>query len=119
VRYDHHVRPTRVFAFDALVHARGTKIRLRILWMVPLYALQSYLSLRYHRARIYIDTVRDFYEAYVIASFVYYLMELLGGQDALVELLRHKDPSIGQHSFPLSLILEPWELGLELLLVGL
>jgi len=34
-------------------------------------------------------------------------MELLGGQDALVELLRHKDPAIGQHSFPLSLILEP------------
>jgi len=92
------------------------KYVVRILWMVPLYALQSYLSLRYHRARIYIDTVRDFYEAYVIASFVYYLMELLGGQDALVELLRHKDPSIGQHSFPLSLILEPWELGLEFML---
>jgi len=83
-----------------------------------LYALQSYLSLRYHWACIY-DTVHDFYEAYMIASFVYYLMELLGGQDALVELLRHKDPAIGQHSFPFSLILEPWELGLELLLVGL
>ncbi len=52
------------------------KYVVRILWMVPLYALQSYLSLRYHRARIYIDTVRDFYEAYVIASFVCYVMEL-------------------------------------------
>jgi hypothetical protein len=89
------------------------KYVVRILWMVPLYAMQSYLSLRYHKSRIYIDSVRDFYEAYVIASFVYYLMALLGGQDALTELLRHKDPQLGQHSFPLSLILEPWELGEE------
>lgn len=89
------------------------KYVVRILWMVPLYAMQSYLSLRYHKSRIYIDSVRDFYEAYVIASFVYYLMALLGGQDALTELLRHKDPRLGKHSFPLSLILEPWELGEE------
>ena len=150
------------------------KYVVRIVWMVPLYATQSYLSLRFHQARIYIDSVRDFYEAYVIASFVYYLMELLGGQDALVELLRHKaevltmvaatatsttttttssssipqheqqqqgssttattttrttattttpattttattttPTTIGQHVFPLNLILEPWELGLE------
>jgi hypothetical protein len=89
------------------------KYVVRIVWMVPLYATQSYLSLRFYEARIYIDAVRDFYEAYVIASFVYYLMELLGGQDALVELLRSKDPSIGRHNFPLNLILQPWELGLE------
>ena len=89
------------------------KYVVRILWMVPLYALQSYLSLRFHQARIYIDSVRDFYEAYVIASFVYYLMELLGGQESLVQILRHKDPQIGNHSFPLNLILQPWEVGLE------
>jgi hypothetical protein len=90
------------------------KYVVRILWMVPLYATQSYLSLRFHQARIYINSVRDFYEAYVIASFVYYLMELLGGQDAIVEILRNKtdQPGLGQHAFPLSLILEPWELGM-------
>ena len=90
------------------------KYVVRILWMVPIYATQSYLSLRYHHARLYIDTIRDFYEAYVIASFVYYLMALLGGQDSLVEILRNKaDTNLGQHTFPLSLILQPWELGLE------
>jgi len=78
--------------------------------------MQSYLSLRYHHARIYMSTVRDFYESYVIASFVYYLMELLGGQEALTELLRQKDPSLGHHSFPFSLLLEPWQLGPEFLL---
>jgi hypothetical protein len=40
------------------------KYVVRILWMVPLYAVQSWLSLRFHSSRIYIDTIRDFYEAY-------------------------------------------------------
>lgn len=54
------------------------KYVVRILYMVPIYSIQSWLSLRFHNARIYIDTLRDLYEAYVIQSFLYYLMELLG-----------------------------------------
>jgi hypothetical protein len=93
------------------------KYVVRILWMVPIYAVQSWLSLRFHNVRIYIDSVRDLYEAYVIASFVYYLMELLGGQDALVNILEQKRGStLGHHAFPLSLLLEPWELGVEFML---
>jgi hypothetical protein len=137
------------------------KYVVRILWMVPLYAVQSWLSLWFHQARLYIDAIRDLYEAYVIASFVYYLMELLGGQEALIHLLRYKafhlnnsstnsgeghdivhenanssnglihhhdspdngvamqvdHPSpLGQHAFPLSLILQPWALGMEFML---
>ena len=46
--------------------------------MVPIYSIQSWLSLRFHGGRIYIDLLRDLYEAYVIQSFLYYLMELLG-----------------------------------------
>jgi hypothetical protein len=93
------------------------KYVVRILWMVPIYAVQSWLSLRFHNMRIYIDSVRDLYEAYVIASFVYYLMELLGGQEALVNILEQKRGTrLGHHAFPLSLILEPWELGVEFML---
>jgi hypothetical protein len=93
------------------------KYVVRILWMVPIYAVQSWLSLRFHNMRIYIDSVRDLYEAYVIASFVYYLMELLGGQDALVNILEQKRGTrLGHHAFPLSLLLEPWELGVEFML---
>jgi hypothetical protein len=99
------------------------KYVVRILWMVPLYAVQSWLSLRFRDARIYIDTVRDLYEAYVISSFLYYLIELLGGQDALVRTLRimaQNDPEaaehLGDHGFLLNLVLEPWELGLEFML---
>lgn len=93
------------------------KYIVRILWMVPIYSIQSWLSLRFHEMRIYIDTVRDLYEAYVIASFVYYLIELLGGQDSLVQILLQKtDPNLGKHPWPLSLILQPWELGVEFML---
>jgi hypothetical protein len=99
------------------------KYVIRIILMVPIYAIQSWLSLRFHHARIYIDTIRDLYEAFVIASFVYYLIELLGGEEAMVRLLRQKvrdDPSLarhlGEHQFPLSLVLEPWELGVEYML---
>lgn len=93
------------------------KYVVRILWMVPIYAVQSYLSLRFKDSRIYIDCFRDLYEAYVIASFVYYLIALLGGQDALVQILRQKEgDGLGRHSFPFSMILKPWERGAELML---
>jgi Organic solute transporter Ostalpha len=62
------------------------------------------------------STIRDFYEAFVIASFVYYLIELLGGQDSLVDLLRRKPPRYGKHTFPLNRILQDWELGAEFML---
>lgn len=92
------------------------KYVVRIVWMVPIYAVQSYLSLRFHHHRVYLSTIRDFYEAYVIASFVYYLIELLGGQESLVQLLRSKNPALGQHTYPLCYILQPWELGVEFML---
>ena len=99
------------------------KYVVRIIWMVPLYSVQSWLSLRFRDSRIYIDTFRDLYEAYVISSFVYYLIELLGGQDALVRTLRAKardNPSAAEHlkahTFPVNLVLEPWDLGVEFML---
>lgn len=99
------------------------KYVVRIIWMVPLYSIQSWLSLRFRDSRIYIDAVRDLYEAYVIASFVYYLIELLGGQDELVRTLRLKarnDPQLaehlGDHGFFLNHVLKPWELGFEFMM---
>jgi hypothetical protein len=62
--------------------------------------------------------VRDLYEAFVISSFVYYIIEILGGQDALVRLLESKsdDASLGNHVFPLNLVMKPWNLGMEFML---
>jgi hypothetical protein len=74
------------------------KFVVRILFMVPLYSVQSWLGLRFHGpAHIYIVTVRELYEAYVIQSFVYYLIELLGGEDRLIDILGRKDATLGIH----------------------
>lgn len=107
-----------------LIHAHLThwympdvqKYVVRILWMVPLYSIQSWLSLRFHTARIYIDTLRDLYEAYVIQSFLYFLMELLGGEDALTLLLQEKDAHYGRHILPVKFLIKDWEMGFEFMM---
>ena len=95
------------------------KFVVRILFMVPLYSVQSWLSLRFHGpARVYIDTVRDLYEAYVIQSFVYYLIELLGGEDRMVALLSRKDAHYGNHGRFLTSVfrMKRWRMGRDFLL---
>ena len=87
--------------------------------MVPLYSVQSWLSLRFHGpARVYIDTVRDLYEAYVIKSFVYYLIELLGGEDRMAALLSRKDSHYGNHGRFLTTVfrMKRWRMGRDFLL---
>ena len=49
----------------------------RILWMVPIYAVNSWLCLRFKDARFYIDPVRECYEAFVIYNFYMYLVTYL------------------------------------------
>ena len=95
------------------------KFVVRILFMVPLYSVQSWLSLRFHGpARVYIDTLRDLYEAYVIQSFVYYLIELLGGEDRMAEILSRKEDHFGEHGKFLSKFFRMgrWQMGTEFLL---
>jgi hypothetical protein len=44
-------------------------------------------------------------------------MELLGGQEALVRILQQKnDPHLGEHPLPFSLVIKPWEMGMEFML---
>ncbi len=46
----------------------------RIMWMVPIYAIDSWLALRFTGAAIYLDTIRECYEAYVLYNFFSYLL---------------------------------------------
>ena len=94
------------------------KFVVRILFMVPLYSVQSWLSLRFHGpARVYIDTLRDLYEAYVIQSFVYYLIELLGGEDRMAEILNQKDDYLGEHGEFMNRFfrMKRWQMGKDFL----
>jgi hypothetical protein len=58
------------------------------------------------------------YEAYVIQSFVYYLIELLGGEDRMAELLMKKGDHLGEHGKIMSAVfrMERWQMGKDFLL---
>lgn len=87
------------------------KYVVRILFMIPVYAIQSYLSLLIFQDRIFFDTIRDLYEAFVIASFVYLMIELMGGENAMAEVLATKDEHYGEHPFFFNWFMEPWKMG--------
>lgn len=54
---------------------------IRILLMVPIYAVDSCLALWDHSVAPAIGLVRDCYESYVIYNFFYLLMSYLGGEE--------------------------------------
>lgn len=52
---------------------------IRILFMVPVYAVCSWISLLDRNAGIYLDTVRDCYESWVIYNFLALCLAYVGG----------------------------------------
>lgn len=69
----------------------------RMLLMVPIYSIQSWLSLRFYEINLLFETFRDLYEAFVISSFIYYLIALIGGWDRVVNVLLKKPAEMGIH----------------------
>ena len=83
----------------------------RILWMVPIYSMESWLCLRFHRYAIYIETLRDLYESYVLYSFLQFLIQVLGGEEALILMLKDKSPTRGVHMWGFQWCVRPWLMG--------
>ncbi|XP_041062264.1 transmembrane protein 184A isoform X2 [Carcharodon carcharias] len=66
---------------------------LRILFIVPIYAFDSWLSLLLisnNQYYVYFDSVRDCYEAFVIYNFLSLCYEYLGGESAIMSEIRGK-----------------------------
>ncbi|XP_038675894.1 transmembrane protein 184A [Scyliorhinus canicula] len=66
---------------------------LRILFIVPIYAFDSWLSLLLisnEQYYVYFDSVRDCYEAFVIYNFLSLCYEYLGGESAIMSEIRGK-----------------------------
>ena len=55
---------------------------LRILWLVPIYGVESWLSLRFHEQAVYIMTLRELYEAFVIHAFFTLMLTFLDEDEA-------------------------------------
>ena len=104
--------------FDHFTHWNQPKIQkyvVRIIWMVPLYSIESWMALRFKAWALHFETIRECYEAYVIFSFLYYLIALLGEEAQLISILKEKPEDLGHHQFPVNLCMSPWIMGHELL----
>uniref|UniRef100_A0A7S0EV46 Uncharacterized protein n=1 Tax=Hanusia phi TaxID=3032 RepID=A0A7S0EV46_9CRYP len=60
----------------------------RILWMIPIYAVESWLALRFNEQKIYLETMREAYESYVVYSFFKLMREFLGDKPRAVARLK-------------------------------
>ncbi|KAJ6607715.1 organic solute transporter Ostalpha-domain-containing protein [Mycena sp. CBHHK59/15] len=73
----------------------------RIMVMVPIYAISSLISLFSLEAAFFIDAIRDIYEAFVIYCFFVLLLSYLGGERSLLIMLHGRPPK--DPVFPVSL----------------
>ncbi|ETW04912.1 hypothetical protein H310_04014 [Aphanomyces invadans] len=82
-----------------------------ILWMVPIYATTSWLSLRFKDWSLFLDMFRDCYEAYVIYLFLALMVAYLGdgSDDRVVRILRTL-PDL-PHPFPFNYCNQPIKMG--------
>lgn len=85
---------------------------IRILWMVPIYAVDSWASLRFKEARFYIDPVRECYEAFVIYNFFMYLVAYLEDEYGDVVAYYSTKEQV-HHLWPLRRCMRPWRMGDE------
>ncbi|TYZ60826.1 hypothetical protein PybrP1_002210 [[Pythium] brassicae (nom. inval.)] len=77
----------------------------RILAIVPVYALGSLLSLVFVNQALYFDTFRDCYEAFVVYSFLALVLSFAGGESVCV--LKMQGEAEITHAWPLSRCLHP------------
>ncbi|KAI8833743.1 organic solute transporter Ostalpha-domain-containing protein [Chytridium lagenaria] len=79
------------------------RMTLRIMLMVPIYAIASYVSLSSRYLSDYIDMVRDLYEAFVIYTFFTLLVNYMGGERDLLIILEDRPRT--HHIWPINLLL--------------
>ncbi|ORX92425.1 DUF300-domain-containing protein [Basidiobolus meristosporus CBS 931.73] len=73
---------------------------LRIIWMIPVYAISSWISLHSLEIAFYVDALRDVYEAFVLYCFFNLLVNYLGGERELLSLLHGRKPA--KHMWPVN-----------------
>jgi len=70
----------------------------RVLLMVPIYTIDSYLALRFTTYAIYFNTLREWYEAYAIYNFMALVMRYLQQNYDMRYILEYKPQQ--RHLFP-------------------
>ncbi|CZS92092.1 probable transmembrane protein 34 [Rhynchosporium agropyri] len=72
----------------------------RILLMVPIYSLSSWSSIISLKAAMFVDPIRDIYEAFTIYTFFQLLINFIGGERALIIMMHGREPV--HHLWPLN-----------------
>ena len=88
----------------------------RIVFIVPVYALEAYASISYVRYGCVFQTLREIYEAYVIFCFMRFLLLCFGDVKglSLADRLAKLPAAMGTHRFPYH-FLAPWQMGADFL----
>lgn len=95
---------TALSAYEALQHVLNftrpylQRHVVRMLGMVPMYALCSWWSIRFPSLALYLAAIREGYEAFVIYSFMKYLTNFLQRDMDLDSIIDSKPPV--RHVFP-------------------
>ncbi|KAI1308027.1 DUF300 domain protein [Xylaria venustula] len=75
----------------------------RILLMVPIYSISSWVSMVSLKAAAFLDPIRDIYEAFTIYTFFQLLINYLDGERALIIMTHGRAPV--HHLWPLNHVL--------------
>jgi len=71
----------------------------RILVIIPIYGITSFLAIRYIDAAAYFETIRDIYEAFVVYCFFKLLLAMMGGEKIWLAMIKRANASL-EHAFP-------------------
>jgi hypothetical protein len=82
--------------------------------MVPVFSIESLISIQWIQYSFYFQAIREIYETYAIYSFMRYLMYYLGDAGLLARRLAAMPASMGTHKPPFC-FLTPWTMGAEFL----
>lgn len=103
------------------------KFLIGLILMVPIYAVESFLSLLNSEVAFICEIMRDCYEAFAMYCFERYLIACLGGEETTIKLMEARSQissstslleleyfdGVVRHPFPLNCFLKHWYLGSE------
>ena len=90
-------------------YPRMRNFTIRILLMVPVYAIEAWLGLMFHDESEIFEFMRAMYESLVIFSFVQYLLEYLGGTVEVGNITAGLQQL--EHIFPMKCVAKRWDMG--------
>lgn len=90
------------------------KYVIRIHWLVPIYAIDAWLALQFTNAEVYLNPLRECYEAYTIYNFYSYLVAFLESEVGDIGTHMLLKPPL-DHLTPFRLVCKRWVMGDEFL----